>query len=70
MLNPPVSIHPSRRCENCAHVDTSGEYDCWQMVSMADGLAKPIDFACDQHQTSGEFRLELYRPTHVVLGLA
>lgn len=52
--------HTSRTCANCAHMDP--EFECLQMVSMADGSPKPADFNCHEHQTQAEFRLDLHRP--------
>lgn len=65
-----IHIHFSRRCANCAHVDTDNDHQCWQLVSMVDGSAMPTEFACGEHQTAGEYRLDLHRPRHMVLGLA
>lgn len=65
-----VRIHSSRTCSNCTHVDTTNEYQCLQLVSMVDGSAMPDNFACGDHQTAGEYRLDLHRAGHVVLGLA
>lgn len=65
-----VRIHSSRSCANCDHIDTANDRQCLQLVSMADGSAMPDDFVCDEHQTTGEFRLDLHRPGHMVLGLA
>jgi hypothetical protein len=62
-----VSIHKSRRCTNCDHIDTSNEHQCKQLVSMADGSAMPADFACGENQTAGEFRLDLHWPAHVMV---
>lgn len=70
MSNAIVRIHSSRLCANCAHVDTGNDYQCLQWVSMADGSAMPADFACGEHQTAGEYRLDLHRPEYVDLGLA
>lgn len=63
-----VDIHPTRRCSNCAHIDA--EYECLQLVSMADGSAKPDGFACVEHQTATEYRVELHRPDRAVLEVA
>jgi len=52
--------HPSRTCANCAHTDP--EFECLQMVYMADGSHKPADFGCHEHQTQAELRLNLHRP--------
>lgn len=61
-------IDSSRRCANCAHVDP--EFGCLQMVSLADGSAKPADFACHEHQTQAEHSLDMHRPAGPVLLLA
>lgn len=65
-----VRIDSSRLCANCAHIDTSNEYQCLQLVSMVDGSAMPANFVCGDHQTAGEYRLDLHRAGHVILGLA
>jgi hypothetical protein len=31
-----VRIHSSRICSNCAHIDTSNEHQCLNVVSMVD----------------------------------
>lgn len=63
-----MTIHPTRHCSNCAHIDT--EYECLQLVYMADHSAKPEGFACDEHQTKAEYLIELHRPARPFLGLA
>ena len=65
-----IHVHSSRSCTNCDHVDTNNAYQCRQLVSMVDGSAMPADFACGDHQTAGEYRLDLHRAGHVILGLA
>jgi hypothetical protein len=60
-----MTTHPSRRCANCAHIDA--EFECLQLVYLADGSKKPANFACHEHQTQGEFRLELHRPDRLAL---
>jgi hypothetical protein len=65
-----VRIHSSRTCSNCAHIDDTNEYQCLNLVSMVDGSPMSADFACGDHQTVGEYRLDLHRAGHMVLGLA
>lgn len=63
----PFVIHPhvARQCNNCAHDDA--EFGCLNLVSMSDGSDRPADFACHEHQTPGEFRLDLHRYRHIPL---
>lgn len=65
-----IRIHTSRRCANCAHREPEHDNGCLQMVGMADGSQRPAWFACPEHQTDGEYRLELHRPSWRVLGIA
>lgn len=58
-------IDSSRRCANCAHVDP--EFECLQLVRMADGGPKPDEFACNEHQTSAEWDLGLRRAARPIL---
>jgi hypothetical protein len=62
------SPHPGRHCGNCAHTDA--DEGCLQLVRMADGGPMPAGFACDQHQTHGEFEMDLYRYRYVPLFVA
>ena len=60
-----TNAHPSRCCANCVHVDP--DFECLQMVFLADGSRKPEGFACHEHQTVSEYRLDLHRPNSVML---
>lgn len=63
-----VHPHPSRNCGNCAHEDP--ERLCLQMIGMADLSARPINFACHEHQTPGEWQIGIHRYQSVALDRA
>lgn len=64
----PVTVHPTRRCSNCAHDDPAE--GCLQLVSMADGSPRPPGFACPDHQSGAEWQINLKRPRGPIVDFA